>query len=549
MYVDILYLTVTITTKGVSKTDKKVDGKKISRRAFLGGAMAGMGAIGVARLTGAEAKAVNLRRVQKWDYTTDVVIIGYGAAGANAAIAAHDSGAQVIILEKMPMAGGNSGVCYGGMVIPNGVQEAIEYYRKLSFGTVDEDMLRGFAEAMVGIYDLLSELGAHKHAVRWPSTFPAFRDSNLSAFRFNPNGKEGFEFLAEHVKKRRIPVMLKTSAKNLIQIPETGDVAGVKAESEGKEIYIKAERGVVLSCGGYENNPEMFGYYNFPGLKDFIFPLGNPGNTGDGLKMASSAGAYLWHTAALQWLGFCAKAPSKQFGVAIGRINPKKSNDYGFIFVNKYGKRFMKETQRMFHTKETLNVLHFDHDRTEYTNVPAYLVFDETSYITGGPIERGGRGANGYANVHRIYDWDSDKGAEIGKGWIIKADTITGLAESIKVDPKGLEETISKFNSYCTAGKDLAFNRSKDLMAPIQKPPFYALEMALALVNTQGGPKHNRYGQVLDPDDKPVPRLYAAGELGSFFGFLYQEGSNYPEAWVFGRIAGKRAASEKPFNG
>jgi succinate dehydrogenase/fumarate reductase flavoprotein subunit len=85
-------------------------------------------------------------------------------------------------------------------------------------------------------------------------------------------------------------------------------------------------------------------------------------------------------------------------------------------------------------------------------------------------------------------------------------------------------------------------------MEPVEKRPFYALEMGLALVNTQGGPKHNRYGQVLDPDSQPIPRLYAAGELGSFFGFLYQEGSNYPEAWAFGHIAGKHAASQKPFS-
>jgi predicted oxidoreductase len=86
-------------------------------------------------------------------------------------------------------------------------------------------------------------------------------------------------------------------------------------------------------------------------------------------------------------------------------------------------------------------------------------------------------------------------------------------------------------------------------MAPIGALPYYALEMGLVLVNTQGGPKHNKYCQVLDPDDKPIPRLYATGELGSFFGFLYQPGTNYPEAWASGRIAGKQAASEKPFKG
>jgi succinate dehydrogenase/fumarate reductase flavoprotein subunit len=330
--------------------ERKSGGKRINRRTFLKGAVAGIGALGTAGLSGAEARTIDLHQVTKWDYTADVVVIGYGAAGGNAAIAAHDAGARVIILEK-PVAGGNSGVCYGGVVIPNGVPEAIDYYRKLSFGTVDEDMLQGFAEAMIGMHDLLSKLGAQVKVTKWISTFPAFKNASLSAFRFNPTGKEGFDFLSRLVEKRGIKVMLKTSARSLVQVADTGEVVGVRAETEGKEIFIKAERGVVLSCGGYENNPEMFGYYNYPGVKEFIFPLGTPGNSGDGLKMASAAGAYLWHTAALQWGGFCARAPSKQFGVAIGAIIPRRAQANSYIFVNKYGNRFMRETKRVGHTK------------------------------------------------------------------------------------------------------------------------------------------------------------------------------------------------------
>lgn len=529
---------------------KKMDSRELNRRAFLKGTLAGMGAVGMAGLSVAEARTVNLQQVPKWDYTADVVVIGYGAAGGNAAIAAHDAGAKVLILEKMDMAGGNSGVCYGGMVIPNTVSEAIEYYRKLSFGTADEDMLQGFAEAIVKIPDLLRQFGTTLKIGKHPPAFPALLNSGIPAFRFKPTGKEGFQFLSGLVEKRRIKVMLKTPARSLIQIPETGEVVGVKAENEGREIYIKAEKGVVLSCGGYENNPEMFGYYNYPGLKDFIFPYGNPGNTGDGLRIASAAGAYLWHTTALQWASFCAKAPSKQFGVAVGEGIPWRAKAGNFVFVNKYGNRFMKETKNIFHFKGPLEVLYFDHDRAEYPNVSAYLVFDEV-YRKSGPIPVTAKsiGQIGYAIVHKIYDWSEDNSAEIEKGWIIKADTIAELAGRIKVDSKGLEETISKFNNYYTTAKDLEFNRSRDTMAPIGTPPYYALELGLVLVNTQGGPKHNKFCEVLDPDNKPIPRLYAAGELGSFFGFLYQPGTNYPEAWAFGRIAGRQAALEKPFKG
>jgi len=531
--------------------NKKIESKEIKRRTFLKGAVAGISAIGMAGLSASEAKTVNLQQVPKWDYTADVVVIGYGAAGGNAAIAAHDAGAKVLVLEKMPIAGGNSAVCYGGMVIPETASEAIEYYRKLSFGTVDEDTLRGFAEAIIGIPRLLNQFGATLRIGKVPPAFPALLNSStIPAFRFNPTGKEGFQFLSGLVEKRGIKVMLKTSAKNLIQIPETSEVVGVKAESEEREIYIKAEKGVVLSCGGYENNPEMFGYYNYPGLRDFIFPLGTPGNTGDGLKMASAAGAYLWHTTALQWANFCAKAPSKQFGVAVGAGITRRAKAGNFVFVNRYGKRFMKETKSIYHYKGPLEGLYFDHDHAEYPNIPAYLVFDEVYRKSGSiPFTEKSIGQVGYAIVNKIYDWSDDNSAEIEKGWIIKADKIADLAGRIKVDRRGLEETIGKFNKYCTTGKDLEFIRSRDSMAPIETPPYYALELGLVLVNTQGGPKHNKYAQILDPDNKPIPRLYAAGELGSFFGFLYQPGTNYPEAWAFGRIAGRQAASEKPFKG
>lgn len=85
-------------------------------------------------------------------------------------------------------------------------------------------------------------------------------------------------------------------------------------------------------------------------------------------------------------------------------------------------------------------------------------------------------------------------------------------------------------------------------MAPLETPPYYAVELALTLVNTQGGPKHDKDCRVLDFSDRPIPRLYAAGEVGSFFGFLYQGGTNYPEAWAFGRIAGRKAAAQKPWS-
>lgn len=123
----------------------------LSRRGFLKGAAAGIGTAGLIGITAGEAMAIPFKKVKKWDYTTDVLVVGYGAAGGNAAMAAHDAGCKVILIEKMDIAGGNSGVCAGAMLLPMTVPDAVDYYRKLSFGTVDEplypDLCRSYGKS------------------------------------------------------------------------------------------------------------------------------------------------------------------------------------------------------------------------------------------------------------------------------------------------------------------------------------------------------------------------------------------------------------------
>jgi succinate dehydrogenase/fumarate reductase flavoprotein subunit len=482
------------------------------------------------------------------------LIVGYGAAGANAAIAAHDAGARVLIIEKMGFPGGNSGVCAGAMLIPESIEEAIRYYRALSFGTVNEEMIRVFAEAMVGIPRLLTGLGAEFRVRRTePAYFPSLLSGRVQRIQFSPTGAEGFRFLQNRVQGRKVEVLMDTRATALIQDPQTREVLGVKAKKKGKEMTLLARRGVVLACGGYEYNPGMLADFNFPGATDYIFPWGAPGNTGDGIKLASEAGAALWHMASIEWGALCARKPSQKFGMAVGTGLGRARPEGSFVFLNRYGKRFMPENTSLIHRKAPLEILFFDHERAEYRNLPAYMIFDE-AYRRKGPIastrehfqEMWG-GPVGYPLIHKVYEWSSDNQAEIDKGWVYQADTLADLAGKMGTDAAALEETIRNFNRACMDNRDPQFGRAGNSLAPLETPPFYAVELALTLVNTQGGPKHNQDCRVLDFNDKAIPRLYAAGELGSFFGFLYQGGSNYPEAWAFGQIAGRRAAGETPW--
>jgi succinate dehydrogenase/fumarate reductase flavoprotein subunit len=532
--------------------------KEITRRRFLEGSVA----VGTAGLLAGPGGAMVFGASKpwlpnKWDHEADVVVIGMGYAGQNAAIAGHDAGAKALILEKAPekYAGGNSSVSGGGLTIPTGVKEGIPYYRALAFGTSPEELCSFMAEALYGVPEHLKKLGIELVVTRsyerkpgdtTPQTglriLPGANNGRIYSINLAkdapPNfgaGKQLHMALDKCVKNRGIPIHYETRAKHLLQDPVTKEILGVVAEKEGKKTFFKAKRGVILACGGYENNPEMMSYFNYPGIR--IYPWGSPYNTGDGMKMVSEIGAPLWHTFSLEWAGHSMKAASEQAGVSV-----QASLNGSYIYANKYGKRFMNELKSMVHTKESLELTAFNHDRVEYPNQPFYAIFDESVRSRQRSGQQSGMTWNA---VHKVYQWSEGFSAEIEKGWISKGDTIKDLAAKMKIDPDGLQETVAKYNQYCSSKNDPDFNRRDNSLSALTNPPYYGMELALTLINTQGGPKHNTKAQTLDQDDQPIPRLYTPGEFGSFFGFLYPGGSNIPEAIAFGRIAGEHAAALK----
>ena len=102
---------------------------------------------------------------------------------------------------------------------------------------------------------------------------------------------------------------------------------------------------------------------------------------------------------------------------------------------------------------------------------------------------------------------------------------------------------MTRWNEACSVKKDPDFGRPAGTMMKIQRPPFYAGEVWPVVSNTQGGPEHDSNQRIIDIDDNPIPRLFAAGELGSAWGHLYMSGGNLAECLVTGQIAGKEAAS------
>ena len=208
----------------------------------------------------------------------------------------------------------------------------------------------------------------------------------------------------------------------------------------------------------------------------------------------------------------------------------------GFIYVDKYGKRYVCEKPRPHALYYSLS--YFDSQSLDYPRIPSYGVFDQKR-IEIGPLPRPTSGACGPA---RLYHWSQDNSVEINRGWIITGKTIRDLASQIDIPPNTLEDTVSTYNRHCERGLDPDFGRSSESLISLENPPFYAIRLWPGGANTQGGPKRNAKAQVLRPHNQVIPGLYSAGELGSIFGMLYHGGGNLAECIAFGRIAGENAA-------
>jgi len=146
-----------------------------------------------------------------------------------------------------------------------------------------------------------------------------------------------------------------------------------------------------------------------------------------------------------------------------------------------------------------------------------------------------------YNIVVRGYEWSEDNSKELEAGWIQKANSLAELAKLLGVDEASAAYTVMRYNESCRAGVDQDFGRPRETLKPLQAP-YYVMKLEPLMYNTQGGPRRDQESRVIDPAGNPIPHLYAAGEFGSIWGFRYQTSTNFSEAIVYGRIAGKNAA-------
>lgn len=207
-----------------------------------------------------------------------------------------------------------------------------------------------------------------------------------------------------------------------------------------------------------------------------------------------------------------------------------------WILLDKASQQFMNEYQP--YTQDTSHrPMHlFDPVKQDYPRIPGYLVCDENGrklYPLGRPTSN---------DKDLYYEWSADNKKEVELGILKTGRSLRELAQKLGAEPQPFEASIARWNEMCRTGKDDDFGRPPGTMAPIDTPPFYGAQAWPVCSNTQGGPVHDGKQRIINVYGDPIPRLYAAGEMGSAFGHLYMSGGNIAECFVSGRIAGRNVA-------
>ena len=437
----------------------------------------------------------------------DVIVIGSGGAGMTAAITAFDSKVKVVVLEKMPITGGNTQLAAGGM---NAAETVFQKKRNIqdTVKSMYDDTFKGgrnqarpelvdiLAKNSSASVDYLTSLGADMSDVGRLAGSTANRTHRPTGGLLV--GYNIIQVMRNNANKRGMDVRTNAKVLKIFGTPG-GVVSGVLVQNKLGELYTIEAPVVVLASGGFSANLERVKKYQ-PSYAAFS-STNQPGATGDGLDLAIEFGAKLVDMEQIQI------HPTQAAGSKILITEAVRGN--GAIFVNREGMRFVNELT----TRDAASAAVL-----KQTGGTAFLVFDET-------IRRSLKQIEGYFHLELI---------KSGK-------TPEELGKAMGADGANLAVTLEGYNRYQAAKKDEAYGRA-NMPRPIKDPSFFSIEIRPGIHYCMGGVAIDTRTRVLDRNGNVIPGLFAAGEVtGGVHGANRLGGNSISETITFGRIAGREA--------
>lgn len=470
------------------------------------------------------AKIPNDEKGQKEELSSDVIVVGGGAAGMAATIRLEEAGKSVILVEKTSSLGGTIRVSGGNQVVQGSKVQKEAGVTNDSVKSMEEDFLKNGDQLndaeLLGIY--AKNVGA---ATDWLSDDVGVRYNmegglhQLAEYAINrelaydEGGIGAAETLNDKVHATDANVLLNTVAKHLIV--ENGKVTGVEAESQkGKKYTLKADA-VILATGGYGNNNDLLP----ASARNGLF-YGLDSSNGEGLVMAvEDANAGTTH------MEYIKEYPN---GVETSKKHAKSTiagNITAFskaaILVNQKGERVVNEKAS---NHDILNALKKQSGET------LYLVMDEATFN-----EWKTKLASAGLSEDMIDAYVANNGKS--KPVFTMGATIKEAAEAAGIDGNVLTKTIEKFNTYVEDGEDKAFHRAKEyLTSTFAEGNIYIVEQKARYATTMGGLDVDGNLQVVDTNGKVIDGLYAAGEIiGGVMGDDSPSGANNGWALTSGK--------------
>ena len=535
----------------------------------------------------------------------DCVVLGSGAAGLTAAIAASDHGARVLVVEKGAKIGGTSAWSGGQIWIPcnphqeeygkgDSREKALAYLASMSNGMIDPDMAEAYVDGGVEMVAFMEANTPVQFLLvpHFPDYHPeqpgaASRGGRTLECAVYPYGELGDWRDKVEVSPYYWPhvhfTVGETSLAQAVPDPVPPDEARRRADNDerglghalvgrllrgcldrridfvlgngGKELVFNEDHaicGVELADGTVIDTPNVVlasgGFEHNEAFKTAFLrgPLTNPvsirTNTGDALTMAMKAGAMLSAMREAWWMPVV-ELPNNPMGQTL--FTGERTLP-GSIMVNRFGKRFVNEAANYNAFGAAFHEQ--DLNSCSWKNLPSWCIFNQDFYEKWGFCD---------AQIIGLTEGDRHAPAD----WIERGDTLADLAGKLGIPADALEATVARWNRMVENGKDEDFGRGEsyyDLywgdpnhkgekratLGKLEDGPYYAAEVKSGALGTKGGPRTDTRARVLDLDGRPIEGLYAAGNaMGSMMGMTYGGGGGtLGPGMVFGFYAGRHAA-------